>query len=359
LIFVIIPITISFLLGEVLIRKYSKTGYITPEILKNLSLQYDKGILVRNIFPQRIQKTKGEAGVDIYINEKGYRGKSFEIVKPKGVTRIIFYGGSSVFDIAASDGKDWPHRVENLLKIKGFKQVEIINAGIPSNSSFEAVERLFAEGHLLQPDYVVISDQWNDIKYFRSDESILRQLNIYAGKEDPLLNYRNSIDRFLAEHSQLYVRLRTRYYLWKYKVTDEGIEPPGDYTDKISNTALQQYRLNIAMFIDLARNIHAIPILMTEPRLVMENNNDSQKSLIKYRLVKLTHLALVDAFNKTDEIIKDIAKEKKVELIDTGNLLKGQDELFRDQVHTTENGSEKLAEIVADEFVAILNTNKL
>ena len=61
----------------------------------------------------------------------------------------------------------------------------------------------------------------------------------------------------------------------------------------------------------------------------------------------------------TDEIIKDLAKEKKVELIDTGNLLKGQDELFRDQVHTTENGSEKLAEIVADEFVAILNTNKL
>jgi hypothetical protein len=200
----------------------------------------------------------------------------------------------------------------------------------------------------------VLSNQWNDIKYFRSDQPLLRQLNVYIEKEDPLLNYRNSIDRFLSERSQLYVRLRTKYFLWKYRVTDEGAEPAGEYTDKISDNALKQYRLDIAMFVDLARNIGAVPILMTEPRLVRSDNTKEQKSRIKYHSVKLTHEALLAAFEKTDEIIKDIAAKKQIVLIDANKLLGAKDELFKDQVHTTEKGSEEVAKIVASSLVELL-----
>lgn len=358
LVYLVISFFVAFLLGEMLVRKFSKTGYMTPEILKNLSLQYEGSIFSRTVFPRKEQNVKGGNGAYLHINSKGYRGRDFEVVKPKGMVRIIFYGGSSVFDINVSEGKDWPHRVEDILKSRGFSNIEVINAGTPSHASFDSLGRLFAEGHIFSPDYVVLYNAWNDIKYFRTDEPILRFFKPYIESLDPLLNYQNSIDRFLCEHSQLYVRLRTRYYSWRLKRTDQGIEPAGEYLDKVSDLQLTQYKLNLEMFIDLARNIGCIPILMTQARLVTENNIGSQKSLIHYQSAKLTHQAIYESFKKADDIIKDIAKRKNVYLIDASRELTGKAEYFRDEVHTTEKGSEEVAKIVAEAFEKILKENK-
>jgi len=102
------------------------------------------------------------------INEKGYRGHNFETKKPDGVIRIMVYGGSAAFDTMVSDGKDWPSQVEAKLRESGFPQVEVVNAGIMGHTSLESVARLFTEGFVFQPDYVVIYNGWNDIKYLNS-----------------------------------------------------------------------------------------------------------------------------------------------------------------------------------------------
>lgn len=354
LVFIIIPLFIAFLLGEILVRKFSKLGYMTPEILKSKSLQYERSIFTRNAFPQAEQKLRVN-NADIYINKKGYRGRDFEIKKPKGKIRIIFYGGSSVFNADVSERQDWPHRVEDLLHEKGFTQIEVINAGIPTNRSFESWGRLFAEGHIFSPDYVVLSNQYNDMKYFREDKPVLRQFNWFLEEKDPFITYQNALDRFLCEHSQLYIRLRTRYYLWTYKPAYEGAPPLGEYSDKITDLGLAQYKLSLEMFVDLARNIEAIPVLMTEPRLVDSSNTEEEKKRIKYVSTKLTHKALYDAFKKTDEIVEEVGKEKNVIVIDASEKISGRGELFVDHVHTTVEGSEEVAKIVADKFVEILN----
>ncbi len=355
-IFILLPVIISLFLGEIIVRKFSKTGYITPEILKNLSLQYEGSIFSRTVFPRKTQDVKGGNGADLHINSKGYRGDDFEVVKPKGKTRIIFYGGSSVFDINATEGKDWPHLVEKALKDKGFSDVEVINAGIPSHASFDSVGRLFSEGHTFNPDYVVLYNAWNDIKYFRTDEPLLRFFKPYLESSDPLLNYQNFLDKFLCEHSQLYVRLRTKYYLWRFPRNDQGLEAEGIFLDRVNDSKLKQYKLNIEMFVDLARNIKAFPILMTQARLITKEINEIQKAKIHYRSAKLTHEAIYEAFQRTDEIIKGVAKEKNVFIIDASFALTGKDEFFTDEVHTTDKGSEVLANLTASELSKILRT---
>ena len=134
-VFILIVITISIfaaiLCGEIYVRFFSKSGYITPEILKKKTLQYEPSLFARHLFPAKERKVYGwgDSGWHIrwFINEKGYRGHNFSVEKPKGTTRIIFYGGSGVFDPDASPGKDWPHRVENILRQSGFSDVEVIS----------------------------------------------------------------------------------------------------------------------------------------------------------------------------------------------------------------------------------------
>lgn len=354
LIFTTVSIFGALALGEVYVRLFSKYGYTTPEILKNRSLQFVPSLFCRYIFPRKKLILDGWDNAKWYINEKGFRGRDFSAAKPKGTIRIIFYGGSAVFDSGSQQGKDWPHRVENVLRQSGFPSVEVINAGIPGHASFDCLGRLFSEGHLFHPDYVVLYNAWNDIKYFRSKEPLLRQFQPYVGSSDPFTNYQGAIDRFLCEHFQLYVRLRYRYYVWKHRIGDEGKKPRGEYSSEISELSLRQYRLNVETFVDVAHNIGAIPILMTQARLVSQSNSESRRSRIVYDYVMLTHEALCKAFEKTDEILRHVARTKNVLMIDASNYLTGKDEVFRDHVHLTERGAEELSIITARYIESLL-----
>lgn len=358
LILIIIPIFVALVLGEIYARFFTLSGYITPEIKKNRALKYESSLFSKRVFPQKEHIAEGWGNLKYYINEKGYRGRNFTVKKPKGIIRIIFYGGSSVFDLAMPEGKDWPRRVENILEATGFPEVEVINAGIPGYTSTDSFGSLFAEGHIFDPDYVVLYNAWNDIKYFRMNESLLRHSRPYDESEDTRVNYRGPVDRFLCEHSQLYVRLRHRYIKWLYNIGPEGSMRREKRFSEIGKLGPKQYEVNINMFVDMARNIGAEPILMTQARLATRNNTPDQKERISYEYQLLTHQALCAAFKKTDEIIRHIAKAKNVFLIDASKYLTGKDELFRDHTHFTDKGSEELANLTARHIAELLRKRR-
>lgn len=343
--------------AETVVRLTSGGVYVTPEILKNRNLQYAPALFARHVFPQkemRAQIKEVDNKLEYYINERGYRGRTFSVPKPGGVIRIMIYGGSAAFDINLPDGQDWPHRIEAILRSNGYPEVEVINAGTPGHASFDSFGRLFSEGHLFEPDYVLSYNEWNDIKYFGSHKPLLREFKPFCLAEDPRLNYRNEFDRLLCEHSQLYVRLRSRYYNWRMGAGSQGAVPRGAYTSEITETALTQYYLNQVMFVDLAREIGAVPVLMTEARLTTAQNTESQRSRIEYDYVKLDHETLVRAYDEIESRLRKISSEKGVELIDVAKEMNGRDEFFADVVHLTPQGSEALARGTAQRLIEIL-----
>ena len=350
---------LGLVLAEMTVRYASTSVYVTPEIIKNRNLQYAPALFARNVFPQREARAYGLGTVKYYINSNGYRGHGFSVAKPPGVIRIVIYGGSAVFDPYQTEGQDWPHRVESILKQNGFPQVEVINAGIPNHASFDCFGRLFAEGHLLDPDYLVFSNAWNDIKTFRSDTPLLRRYQPYNDQEDPRLNYQGSVDRLMCEHSQLYVRLRDRYYNWKLAIGPEGSIPQSEYVSDFSRPALRQYRINQEIFVDLAREIGAVPILMTEARLASESNTESQKSRIHYDWVRFTPQGLLRSYEAVEETVRQVSSEKRVDLIDVSKDMDGKDEFFVDHVHLTERGSEELARITAQNLAELIRVRTL
>jgi len=346
----------AFLLAEVCVRWFSAYGYVTPEIMRARSLQYSGAVLARHIFPQKEQFVVGLNGAKFHINSEGYRGRAFAVAKPQGTTRVIIYGGSSVFDTGASDPGDWPHLVEQFLHEMGFSNIEVINAGVPGHASFDVVGRLLGEGHRFAPDYVLFYGAWNDIKYFRSAEPVLRQLKPYDERADPRLNYQGPLDRLLTGHSQLFMRLRSNYYNWRLGAGLEGARPTADYASRIEPLAVKQYEIDVRAFADVGRDIGAVPVLMTEARVVARDNAEAHRSLIDYDMQRLTHEALCDAFEATDKVIWGVARDKNVPVIDAAAQLTGRLELFSDHVHTTAKGSEELARITADGMARLLRS---
>jgi hypothetical protein len=339
--------------AEVFIRVTQ--DYVTPKIIAERSLHFDgarfaRHALAREEFVWYLNRKEGIRGA--VINDKGYRGPAFPAHKAEGTVRIMIYGGSAVFDMKAPENKDWPRQVEGLLRERGYP-VEVINAGVPGHASSDSVGRLFAEGHLFEPDVVVLYNAWNDIRTFRSDEPLLRQAP--ESRFDPRVSYTGWLDEALCNTSQLYVRLRGRYFNAKYNIGVEGARGYGELGDDISDVALRQYRLNLQLFVDTARNTGAIPVLMTQGRLVAPDNDEAARSRIGYDLPKLTHEGLVRAYEDTDRITREVAESKDAPLIEA-SVLAGRADLFYDHVHTTPEGSAELARLTADGLEPVVNT---
>lgn len=347
-----IAVVIALVLGELFVRFTSE--YHTPSTIKKQSLDYSPSLFARSVFPLKEQRIEERGYV---INSRGYRGKEFAELKSDGVIRVIVYGGSAVFDQNVTDGYDWPSRIESNLKGMGIERVEVINAGIPAHSSVDSVGKLFTEGHVFQPDYVILYNAWNDIKHFSIDTPLLRKMRPYNKSKDFRVNYQGALDRMLSETSQLYVRLRTRYFSWKYEVGLEGVVVAKENNQQITEKGLNQYKLNIEIFTDLARNINATPILITQARLVTQNSTEEETKHFGYKYHNMDHLTIVDAFRKSDDIIFSVAESKNVELVDASATMTGNPDYFTDAIHLTNEGSIQLSEIVAEHLAVLVKGN--
>lgn len=351
--FVILPIILAIIGGEIYIRIFHE--YITPEILREKSLQYSPSLFSQIIFPEKKQVIEKSWHPEYFINSKGYRGKDFQKNKSIGTTRIIIFGGSSVFDIYQPEGKDWPHLVEQMLKENGFSNVEVINAGIPGHNTFDSFGRLFSEVWTLNPDIVILYEAWNDIGwYFTSNSTIQRSVKTYSEYEDVRISYQSVIDKFLCECSQLYVRLRGRYYDWKYGIGLEGASKRINYNAEVTDQSLKQYKINLEMFVDLANNINATPVLVTQARLVDKNNTSEEKLIIENQ-AEMGYATIIKAYEKADEIIKEVSILKKVKVIDASKAVSGKMKYFVDAVHTSSEGSYELAKVVSDYLLKLMN----
>ncbi|MCL5958839.1 MAG: SGNH/GDSL hydrolase family protein [Chloroflexi bacterium] len=363
---------VAFTAGEMLLRL--TRPYATPETVRNSSLQYEPTLFSRHAFPQGGQNVPfWDGDGSVVINRRGYRGRDFAVPKPEGTVRIVFLGGSAAFDIFAPEGKDWPRLVEQDLRSRGFQRVEVVNAATPGHATWDSLGRLYAEIWMFQPDYVVIYEAWNDIKYFRwlnPDQSLLRSYRPAVPANDmsmlvgnPYMYYTSDLDRLLS-HSQLYVRLRWRYLQWGIgNIGLEGVQRTADdwpidkeepYADSYSEWGPRQFQLNLSLLAEAARSIGATPVFLTQARLSVASNGEADRKRIGYDLVGLSHHALVRAFADTDRAILAVAREKGVPVLDLSGMFSGQSELFHDEVHTTTAGSEALARATADFLAGIL-----
>ncbi len=295
----------------------------------------------------------------IYFLHDGYRGRPFSVRKPPGEIRIFVVGGSYVFDPASYGYDDWPTAVERSLRHLGFGNVRVINAGTPGHRSFDAVGRLHSELWLYDPDYVVLCDTYNDLKYFTwvgPQRTLLQNI-------EPLpkpTHERVGLLRRLLEHSQLYLRLsRTLVALagraGVQVAGDLDKAAPGGGHQEISPFALRQYRLLLATFADICKNAGIVPIFFTEAHLVTAANyGEIERRGLYQTSTLLSPRAMAEAYRACDSVLAEVAREKRAYFFDPGRAVSGVEGNFRDPVHLSPRGSALVAANAAGDLASVL-----
>jgi lysophospholipase L1-like esterase len=210
----------------------------------------------------------------ININNDGFRGDEINISKSDNDYRIIMIGGSTVFGTGLSNDKQSIPSELNKIFDKKYTNVEVINAGISSITSFEELYHFKEKLIHLKPDLVIFYDGHNDVEYRNtSDPQIL-----------------NISDELKIKDFQKY--LRSPVVLYRYvllpiihsqteNVMDNNnsinTTNSNSYNFQLSNSITSLWYEHITEFCKISKNEQIKSIVIIQPSL-----NQNKKPLSEY-----------------------------------------------------------------------------
>ncbi len=116
-------------------------------------------------------------------NQLGYRGPEIEVPKPVGVFRIVALGGSTTYSTSTSAEESYPAQLQQILQADpyGYRQVEVVNAGVPGYSSWDTLVNYALRVTELDPDLLIVYEGVNDVAPRSVDPDCYRGENILRG----------------------------------------------------------------------------------------------------------------------------------------------------------------------------------
>lgn len=292
-----------------------------------------------------------DGGETIHINRRGFRGPEIESPKPRGRVRIVFLGGSHVFDYDGGGG-GWPARAGEILRDRGL-DVDVVNAAVPGNTTTDALATLLTDVWVLEPDIVFVCGGWNDAKYFPrvGRGAPLRELpppEPASWRRDWRI-YPEGLDRLLSI-SALY-RL-VRWGIATTLFTREGVGPdtwsaPVGGGRRFDEWGPRQLRLNLELLATLTDRVGADLVLCRQARRVGPADPAAGETAAYAR--RTTGLSLDElerAFEAIDGTVADLAARGATQ-VDMHAALSGNAANFTDAIHFSPAGSRAAGELVA------------
>lgn len=305
-------------------------------------------------------------------NALGFRGEVIVEPKPAETFRIVCIGGSTTYTTAVEDyHESYPYLLEQELKQRGIKEVEVINSGVGNWSTWESFINLQLRVLDLDPDLLIIYHATNDIQSrivwpperYRSDNSG-RRISTYAdlapGWKDVLLENSNILRVFSIKlgwktPNVVLERLDPSpdsYYLPEFiKQLNDKTYPSGIFREvslaKMLETNQPVYfRRNLKNMIDLAKNQGAGVVISTFAHCTGFENEFSSSP------------EYASAYREHNQIIKEIASQKKIPALDFAGLFPNDKELYADGRHVNGKGSRLKAKIFADFLAPIVKKSQ-
>ena len=296
-----------------------------------------------------------DAVVDHRTNWLGFRGEN----PPKNFTdylTIIAVGGSTTHCRYISEGKTWVDLLGKKLE-KSFPKLWINNAGCDGHTTF---------GHLilmediivkLRPKVVLFLVGANDQRFEESqkhDRHLLRKKsNSYLGGFIDSLAARSEIHHYAINliryyKAQKWGMLHHPIDLSKSdskEVTEKQIE---EAKEEHRKKHLKSYTIRLTKLIEISRENHIEPVLITQPYLLGEGVDDRTGA----------NLATVDTYSSGNgkmaweilelynDVTRQVGQDHQVLVIDLARELPKSSRNFYDFFHYTNQGSAEIANII-------------
>lgn len=198
-------------------------------------------------------------------NELGYVGKRYiSLQKPQSKKRLYFVGGSTTEEAEQVYGPEshWPGQLTELLNKKiGAEKFECINAACAGYTTAESLTEFIFRGIDLNPDYLIIYHNVNDVwtvqmlESFSADYSAAR---IPGLLRRPILSSLPQVPIFF-----IYQALRQRLSQSRRRGLINYIaDPPWNVINDFDESRLVPFRRNILSMIYLSRSFSCTPIIV-------------------------------------------------------------------------------------------------
>jgi len=312
--------------------------------------QYRRYVLYTDIKPENYQWTEhpylnyyptpNYRSGQTYHNSLGYRNREFSLKKPDGIFRIVVLGGSTTYTVAVDDNeKIFTAQLEEILKDKyGYKNVEVINAGVGGYNSWESLINLQFRVLDIDPDLVVIYNGGNDVL------ARLVVPSVYAGDNSGSRKRWESPHIPFFEYSTL-LRIISRKFglshqvgVWSFVDTDNYLGPKVEGRDPFE-------------------------VLEKNPPIYFLRNLRNMIAVAKANTVEIifatwAHSPYFEDFaslpfqqkaiKENNDVVREIATQNNIPLFDFGEQMSKDKKYWFDGRHVNEQGSLLKAELFAE-----------
>jgi lysophospholipase L1-like esterase len=344
----VISVSLTFVLLEVVARVW--LNYLaTPQ-------QYDRYVLYTSIKPADYAWTPHpylgyyptpnyRKGLTSH-NSLGYRNNEFPLKKPDGVYRIAVLGGSSTYDVAIEDNAaTFTAQLEKQLREQyGYKNVQVINAGVPGYNSWEMLVNLEFRVLDLDPDLVITYEGTNDVharlvepSAYRGDDLGRRQV-----WQPPRVAF--------WEHSALLRILSRMLNLTRQVSVDDFVSPP-TYLSWPFESRLSEDNLDPA------------EILKENPPVYVRRNYEDMIAVAREHGVQImlstwayspylrdyvSQAYYQQGLKENDDVLKEVAATDHIPLFDFAAVMPQDPQYWADGRHSNEAGALLKAKLFAD-----------
>lgn len=287
------------------------------------------------------------------LNALGYRGPDIHA----NTLKIICIGASETFGMGESAGMEYPRQLERVINARQPDlHVEVVNvayAGLSllafSHRLDKVVDEVSPRMALLYPSFLgyinpATLGQPDNVDWVRAPKGFDSRIK---GK---LLSY---IDRL----PQWAENLRFRSHIWRALRHGEVV------MNTIPEANVDQFRSDLRTVLDQLQRRHVCPVLVTHATVFGHRVEPSEHyMLIAWRRFEpgLADDGWLDAERRMNTVVRQEAQVRHLTLVEASDVLSGP-ENFTDWVHFTNQGSGKMANLIADKLMApgLNNTNLL
>ena len=262
---------------------------------------------------------------------------------------IIFFGGSTTECIYVEEERRFPYLVSESLRLR------VLNGGVSGNHSMHSLLAMIGKGVPYKPKNIVLMHAVNDLvllsktlsywdapqtkALIQSDNSVNSRFVIY--------DIARQIKNFLVPN----LWSKTRYLF--SNSNDLIIDEYRSYRTRnfkyaeLERALAEQFAASLRSFVRVSRSWDIEPILMTQ-----FNRIKNEDVFIRERYEKtpqpISYNEFVLLYKAANDIVRTVAKEENVYLIDLDKLIPSTKEYIYDGVHLNTKGSELAAEKITD-----------
>lgn len=286
----------------------------------------------------------------VEVNRNGFITGPNEGVNQNKID-IIFLGGSTTECIFVDDEYRFPFLVSKLLS-NNTKKYKTLNGGVSGNNSFHSNLNLLSKVIPENPKFVILMHNVNDISLLSKTKSYWKappdkQL-VFETKPKYYIILKNLKDILIPN-----IWLHTKSLISKFRKEkrDDFIHFRGSNENKVDEF-LHFFENSLNTFIAISRAWDIEPVLMTQFNRI-ELEEKYTRTIFSNSPNKISYDKFVEIYKDANNIIRKIAKENNIHLIDLDKLVPKSNKFMYDSMHLNNQGSK----LVSKEIVNYLKRN--